>query len=328
MTTLTAFSTPSVDPNRLELVSLISANQLLTIGVRINDLHKRFFNEYNKRTAEILTKLDSSELHTNYWGQGLGKLMNVFTGDVQTPDTLLVINECFLQYASSSSHNFTQISLGTHKPLILADKVINIEKLDTESWRYWANVENISTKLTAEDRIELTAAFDIMIAILPEYYSWVVNVLNEIIPVQRPNKNTLVSASIRYRYGAIEIAFPSNKFEIIEMLIHECSHQYFNLSMTLGPLVKENSPEIFSPLKNTERPLILLLTGYHAFGNVLLAYNALKNNGFKSDILNREQKVLYYMKELTSGLENNKHYLTELGNSLYQTLSQKVNEIL
>ncbi|WKE65632.1 HEXXH motif-containing putative peptide modification protein [Gallaecimonas kandeliae] len=200
--------------------------------------------------------------------------------------------------------------------------------LNQDFWSYWVDAVNCPCEGEGEGMVaQVQEALALADRYVPQYGHWIRNVLHEVVPIQRPAADTLASASIRYRFGAIEIACPASPFETLEMLIHECSHQYFNLAFCLESLVTEDAPTVYSPLKDKERPLFLLLTGYHAFGNVMLAYSSLRAAGLEKALGDRDKKAIYYMRELSVGLEQNRQYLTELGMSLYQPLREALLKI-
>ncbi len=321
MAELQAFSFPLEDPYRVELVELISATQFIAIGNRINMLHEKMFDEANHQILELIASIESGESNSTFWNKECGRQMICFSGgDFSKKQTLQLCSD-FLNTPNFVTHS------NKGRSIKLASKDIIIGDLDKESWKVWTNNLHEQTGFDCEDKKELSAAISIMQTHISDYYSWVHDVLNEIIPVKRPNPNTLISGSIRYRYGAVEIAFPSNRFEIIEMLIHECSHQYFNLAFSLGDMVMKDAPEIYSPLKEKKRPLFFLLTGYHAFANVLMAYDSLERAGFSKEIKDRQAKASHYVLELEEGLLANKKYLTTLGLSIFSPLYKAVNRI-
>lgn len=321
MAELHAFSSPLEDPHRVELVELISASQFIAIGNRINMLHEKLFGEANQEILERIESIESGKINATYWNKECGRQMLCFNGSEFSKKQTLEICNDFLNipdcYASKNNHNYIK----------LASKEIIFGRLNKETWEVWADNIHQDTELSDNDYKELALALSMMKNHTNDYYSWIHDVLNEIIPVKRPNPDTLVSGSIRYRYGAVEIAFPSNRFEITEMLIHECSHQYFNLAFSLGDMVIKGAPEVYSPLKDKERPLFFLLTGYHAFANVLIAYDSLKRAGFNEEIKDRNTKALNYVLELEEGILANKEYLTDLGLSIFTPLYEAVNRI-
>lgn len=225
-----------------------------------------------------------------------------------------VFSQAVLQYTQSAQ----EAVLLTDSP-----RHTTIGRLNADYWAYWAApVNQQANGVQPEFSAQIAAALQLADRYVPQYGRWVREILYQVVPVQRPAPDTLASASVRYRFGVVEIAYPASPYETLEMLIHECSHQYFNLAFCMESLVTSDAPAVYSPLKNKERPLFLLLTGYHAFANVMLMYSALKAQGLTAEIAERDHKVIYYLKELSLGLEHNRHHLTELGLSLYQPLRE------
>lgn len=231
--------------------------------------------------------------------------------------------QVLLQVSRSFNQGVLQYTYSADELLLLAatPRHTTVGQLNAEYWAYWA--APVNQEATGEKHgftAQIAAALQLADHHVPQYGRWIREILHQVVPVQRPAPDTLASASVRYRFGVVELAYPASPYETLEMLIHECSHQYFNLAFCMESLVTADAPAVYSPLKNKERPLFLLLTGYHAFANVMLMYSALKAQGLTSQIAERDRKVIYYLKELSLGLENNRVHLTELGLSLYQPL--------
>ena len=223
---------------------------------------------------------------------------------------------------SSGALRYTQ---SAEQQLLLSDapRHTSLGRLNAEFWAYWAPAINTEASQVNDIFAEqIRAALAIADQYVPQYGRWIREILYQVVPVQRPAADMLASASVRYRFGVVEIACPATPCETLEMLIHECSHQYFNLAFCMENMVTDDAPAVYSPLKNKERPLFLLLTGYHAFANVMLMYSALKAQGLAPQIAQRDNKVIYYLKELSAGLEQHRACLTELGLSLYQPLRE------
>jgi len=80
---------------------------------------------------------------------------------------------------------------------------------------------------------------------------------------------------------------------VAEMLIHEASHQYFELLNKLGPTVDPNHTKLYySPVKQCERPLNKILLAYHAFANVMLFYRGVAECGLADSRLAKFQNAL------------------------------------
>lgn len=161
----------------------------------------------------------------------------------------------------------------------------------------------------------------------PEYYKWVLCLLKEITLTKRPAKDMIASNSSAVRWGGISLAVPASPTETIEMLVHECTHQYFHMLSWLGGLTTPDAPQFYSILKKRDRPLDRILLGYHAFGNACIVFNRLEELGFGNDIIDRKSTVHHYMQELVVPLEN-QALLSDLGKALFTPLKPLVDNIL
>lgn len=149
---------------------------------------------------------------------------------------------------------------------------------------------------------QLAAALTLLAEVAPEYRAWVLCLLKEVTPIRRPAKNALASGSSALRPGGVDIACPASVTETAEMLIHECSHQYLHMVSWFGALITEDARPHYSPLKDRERPLDRIVLGYHAYGNVMLAYEQLRAHGHAEGIASRSRVVSSYLDELVKPL--------------------------
>jgi hypothetical protein len=145
----------------------------------------------------------------------------------------------------------------------------------------------------------LTQALDLLEEHLPHYFDWVVRVIRRV-SVVHFERNVLYSGSHEHQYGTIHISDTFRVLSLAEMLIHEASHQYFELLNKLGPTVDPGHTELYySPVKKCDRPLHKILLAYHAFANVMLFYRGVDECGLADsssakfkDVLNDELRQL------------------------------------
>jgi HEXXH motif-containing protein len=149
---------------------------------------------------------------------------------------------------------------------------------------------------------QLAGALALLREAAPQYHAWVLCLLKEVTPTRRPNENMIASSSAPRRPGGIDIAAPASVTETAEMLVHECSHQFLYMVSWFGTLVTEAARPHYSPLKRRERPLERIVLGYHAFGNVLLAYEQLRAHGHAKALAPRYSVVSAYLDELVKPL--------------------------
>ncbi|MDV3002650.1 MAG: hypothetical protein N5P05_004305 (plasmid) [Chroococcopsis gigantea SAG 12.99] len=174
----------------------------------------------------------------------------------------------------------------------------------------------------------LLEVLDVLNHYIPEYKQWVSLLVREFTPLLSAGKGS-DSASFKNFPGHIHFSIPYSVSSGIVTMIHESSHQFFNLLEWNMQLVK-NDIEIYSILKNSHRPLLKVLLGYHAFANALIGLVILRDRGFFDQDYDR---VFNHTCELVNslgksienvGLEN----LTEIGMSLYLPLRSTVNDIV
>jgi HEXXH motif-containing protein len=149
---------------------------------------------------------------------------------------------------------------------------------------------------------QLTGALALLGEVAPEYRAWVLCLLKEVTPIRRPGEHMISSGSSALRPGGIDLAIPASPTETVEMLVHECSHQFLHLGSWFGALVSKDARPHYSPLKGCERPLERIVLGYHAFGNVLLAYAQLRERGHAEALATRYRVVSSYVDELVKPL--------------------------
>jgi HEXXH motif-containing protein len=170
---------------------------------------------------------------------------------------------------------------------------------------------------------QLAGALELLGEAAPEYLDWVLCLLKEVTPIGRPDERTLASGSSVLRPGGIDVAVPASAIETAEMLIHECSHQYLHMLSWFGAVVTKDARPHYSPLKKCERPLERIVLGYHAFGNVMLAYAQLRAHGHAEGIASRHRVVSGYVAELVKPLVDEVG-LSELGREIVRPLRARL----
>jgi HEXXH motif-containing protein len=113
----------------------------------------------------------------------------------------------------------------------------------------------------------------------------------------------------------------------MEMLVHEASHQYYEIADWLAPLTNGTDTALYySPFKRAERPIDRLLTAYHAFANVLLLYIQLANKDAHANYVKAEaQTLITQLRDTQAALERSPG-LTVGGELLWRTLAVALSE--
>lgn len=160
---------------------------------------------------------------------------------------------------------------------------------------------------------------------VPEYYEWIGGAVTLVVPIARPSADVMVSGSDFYSFRMCQIGFPATNYELCEMLVHESSHQYFNLLRTAGPLQRNSTSLHRSPLRSQPRQLDRILIGYHAFANVRLLYRKIQERCGTCDVEPLVKSVESDLAQLDCVLvENIDNGLTECGKNLYLPLALRL----
>ena len=169
----------------------------------------------------------------------------------------------------------------------------------------------------------LTQALDLLKEHLPQYFGWVVRIIRRVAVVHF-ERNVLYSGSHEHQYGTIHISDNSRVLSLAEMLIHEASHQYFELLNKLGPTVDPGHTELYySPVKKCDRPLHKILFAYHAFANVMLFYRGVAECGLADSCSAKFQNVLNdELRQLEQPLLEN-HAILPIGRALVEPLIER-----
>lgn len=127
----------------------------------------------------------------------------------------------------------------------------------------------------------------------PEYYRWIANVLRYLVVAGKKADDSGLNRGDSNRPGAVYLSYPTIYQDVPSILVHECSHQYYFLQYQFfSPVNGKDNNEYYSPIKERNRPLDMILVAYHAFANVLLFTEKL----IAQDIDQRS----YYLKEQES----------------------------
>lgn len=179
--------------------------------------------------------------------------------------------------------------------------------------------------ITSDMAESLAAALEILDRHAPEYLDWVERVLRSVL-VCRCRSSRTRSSSWMHAPGIILMSSSVNPIEVAEMLVHECSHQYYYLVSRLATVVHGNdTQEYYSPAVQKSRPLSKILVAYHAFANILLFYRTLMRTGLAGDLYCHamESRLSVEVKELEQSLRDSSD-LTTSGLDLYLPLMEQL----
>lgn len=117
----------------------------------------------------------------------------------------------------------------------------------------------------------------------PAYLGWCADVLRQVHVVGKTPTRSL-SRSAPCRPGSVVATSPMDEVAQAEMLVHECTHQYYYL---LGLITGLARPEaegrtFYSPLIGRERSIERCLMAYHALANMIALHHTLIDSGINS----------------------------------------------
>jgi hypothetical protein len=121
----------------------------------------------------------------------------------------------------------------------------------------------------------LSEAHSILSRSAPDYLKWVEDAVSAVVPIVPPGENVLQSFSLPGVNGVIFVSLPSPPLKVAELLVHECSHQYFHYGL-LDTLFSNgmDTALYWSPYVQKDRPIDRILVAFHAFANIVLFYRA------------------------------------------------------
>lgn len=180
-------------------------------------------------------------------------------------------------------------------------------------------------------RDQLQEVFSFLEDHMTHLYVWSTGLYRETVALAAPGDGGTNSRSFIFCPGQIHFSTSATFVQTLAMVAHECSHQYFHMLLWFLPVVKPGSPEAYSVLKQTSRPLEKILLGFHAFAIVLIALDALKKQPHRSsekDLHSQFNHVRDYVVSLDEMLQKYAAtYLTDTGMEIYQPLRQRCLDI-
>lgn len=170
--------------------------------------------------------------------------------------------------------------------------------------------------------------FEALDAAAPEYRAWIDRALNGIVVGALQPAFKTVSGSWEEVPGYVHSSYPHSPVVIAELLVHECSHQYYYMLERLGPIDDGTDTELYwSPPIRKARPLSRVLMAYHALANTLLFFNRIKQTGYddRGYVDANEAFLREDIQTLAKPLRGNPA-LTEFGRGLFQPLDERITE--
>lgn len=168
------------------------------------------------------------------------------------------------------------------------------------------------------------AAADLLDRAAPEYAQWVARAVWGVVPARTP-EGELISGSVSACPWLIKACYPAAPEALAELLVHEASHQFFYLLSQLGQVDDGSDPTLYySPLKDTGRPIGMILLAYHACANMLQLHRAFGSTGHDTDFTRHRESVLAEQVAVLDHHLCTTTSLTQIGQALWQPLSVKL----
>ena len=194
-------------------------------------------------------------------------------------------------------------------PKIWKDRIMGDSAFDADA-NYFEKVESALTVLKYN---------------ASSYFNWVTKFTNKIIVFDSDSNSHIKSGSWEEAMGLYNLSINHDIYIIAELLVHESSHQYFNLLKKIDDFTEENDCLYYSAAVDKDRPLWAILIAYHAFANIVLFYRMLIDNQAegKAIVIEREKENLQLVNSLSIHLVDNP-YLTHTGKTLFLSLHERL----
>jgi HEXXH motif-containing protein len=182
-------------------------------------------------------------------------------------------------------------------------------------------IEQALERIDGEPLHHLRSAVAFIAEFTPSYLPWVGRAVRNVI-LLAPTGPSIESGSVEDYLGLVHISASEQTAPFAELLVHEASHQHFNLLTKLGPVEDgSDSRTYWSPPVKTHRHLDRIAVGYHAFANVLCFYREAIERcpGDRAFLQACAERLIPDLVELEGPLRDNPA-LTLIGRQLCQPL--------
>jgi HEXXH motif-containing protein len=169
---------------------------------------------------------------------------------------------------------------------------------------------------------EITQAMSLIRECVPQYGPWCERFLRHVHVIGKHQNDVSFSRSAASRPGYVVASVPMPIELQAEMLVHECTHQYYFLLelLTHVPVNPESKDRYYSPLAGRERPLERLLVAYHAAANMAIFHTELLRGRSADGTLSRERLGVLKAanKQMLETISKNALHLTANANAFWQ----------
>jgi HEXXH motif-containing protein len=178
---------------------------------------------------------------------------------------------------------------------------------------------------------EIAAAMSLIREKVPQYGPWCERFLRHVHVIGKHENDVSFSRSAASRPGYVVASAPMPVALQAEMLVHECTHQYYFLLelLTRVPVDPESRDRYYSPLAKRERPLERVLVAYHAAANMAIFHSGLLRTCPTDGALSKERlSVLKSANmQMLETISRNAQHLTVNANAFWQHSRSLVESI-
>jgi HEXXH motif-containing protein len=148
-----------------------------------------------------------------------------------------------------------------------------------------------------------------------------------VVPLPRPSVDATQSFSVQGLNGIVFASFPAPALKIAELLVHECSHQFYHFGQLDTLFTNGMDAQLYwSPYVQKERPIDRIFIAFHAFANIVLFYRACLSAGMSEGHEHVEQTIKSNLGHLgpMSGYLERSPGLSPTGRGLFEPLREKL----
>lgn len=125
----------------------------------------------------------------------------------------------------------------------------------------------------------------------PEGVAWLARGIKGVVFFDAPEDRSQSGSSLAHP-GLCYMTYPMDTDMLATLLIHECAHQYFRLCEYHVQLAERNGETVFSPFRQSHRPVEKVMLALHAAVNIKLLTQRLLDRGFDTDFIFAENEQL------------------------------------
>ena len=167
---------------------------------------------------------------------------------------------------------------------------------------FWPPSASIDTDagFLEESCAQVAEAMDVIADVAPQFTRWIAESVRGIAASPRAGDDPFTSGSAMYRPGCISLAFPIDVDGLAELLVHEASHQHFNMLSLVAPMsTGSDTAQYYSTLKGRNRDVKTILLTFHAVANMAIFWRLLIERRGSTD---RREKGLLTMRNHATSL--------------------------